>query len=79
MRRFADSMTWSEDKGFAIDSAMNARMGFIRRTYAHLVGELAAVALVVYVAIGTPALQELGIALISAGTSTSSRSSASRS
>jgi FtsH-binding integral membrane protein len=64
MRRFADSMTWSEDKGFAIDSAMNARMGFIRRTYAHLVGELAAVAAVVAIGIKTPALQELGFALM---------------
>lgn len=64
MRRFADSMAWTEEKGFAINAAMNARMAFVRRTYAHLVGELAGVTAVVYVALRTPALQRLAEGLL---------------
>lgn len=64
MRRFADSMAWGEDRGFAIGAAVDARMAFVRRTYAHLFAELAAVALLVYVAIQTPALQDLASGLM---------------
>jgi uncharacterized protein len=60
-----DSMTWNESRGFAIGAAVDARMGFVRRTYAHLLGELAAVALIVYVALQTPALGGLAVRLIS--------------
>ncbi len=65
MRRFADSMTWADDKGFAISAALDSRMAFVRRTYAHLLGELAAVAAIVYVAVQTPALQRLAVGLMS--------------
>jgi FtsH-binding integral membrane protein len=65
MRRFSDSLAWREERGFAIDAAMDARMGFVRRTYAHLLGELAGVALVVYVALETPALQQVALTLLS--------------
>jgi len=64
MRRFAESMTWAEDKGFAISAALDSRMAFVRRTYAHLLGELAAVAAIVYVSLQTPALQRLAFGLM---------------
>lgn len=44
MRRFAETMTWAEDGGFAIDAAVDERLGFIRRTYLHLLALLAGVA-----------------------------------
>jgi len=58
-------MTWANDRGFAIDAALDSRMAFVRRTYAHLLGELVGVALVVMVALRTPALASVGIALMS--------------
>ena len=61
MRRFADSMTWADEKGFAIDAALDSRMRFVRRTYAHLLGELVAAALLVTVAVRTPALANLAL------------------
>lgn len=65
MRRFADSMTWSEDKGFAIHAALDSRLAFIRKTYAHLLAELVGVALIVALAIRTPALESLAMGLMS--------------
>jgi FtsH-binding integral membrane protein len=56
-------MAWPEDRGFAIHAAVDARMAFVRRTYAHLLAELVAVALVVYVSLQTPALERLAGAL----------------
>ncbi|HEX5136290.1 MAG TPA: Bax inhibitor-1 family protein [Planctomycetota bacterium] len=64
MRRFADSMAWADERGFAIDAALDSRMAFVRRTYAHLLAELVGVALVVMLALRTPALQSLGVALL---------------
>lgn len=64
MRRFADSMTWAKDAGFAIDAAVSERTRFIRRTYLHLVGELGGVALAVVVVLQTPVLQKLAVALL---------------
>jgi FtsH-binding integral membrane protein len=59
MRRFAaDTMTWADDKGFAIEAAVDERMGFIRRTYAHLVGEIVLVGLVTTLVLRTPLLLE---------------------
>jgi len=63
MRRFADSMPWAEDKGFAIGAALDARMAFVRRTYAHLLAELVGVALVVSLAIRTPALENIAFGM----------------
>jgi FtsH-binding integral membrane protein len=66
MRRFADSMTWAEDRGgFAISAALDARMAFVRKTYAHLLGELTGVAAIVAVGIRVQALQDVGFALMS--------------
>jgi len=65
MRRFADSMSWAEDRGFAISAAMDARMAFVRKTYAHLLAELIGVAAIVAVGIRVEALQEVGFALLS--------------
>jgi FtsH-binding integral membrane protein len=56
MRRFADTMTWAEDRGFAIHAAVDERMGFIRRTYAHLLGELLVVAGIAALVLNTPSL-----------------------
>lgn len=64
MRRFAESMPWADDRGFAINAAMDARMAFVRRTYAHLFAELAATALVVYVALQVPAVQQIAGAVM---------------
>jgi hypothetical protein len=64
MRRFADSMTWAEDKGFAISAALDSRMAFVRRTYAHLLGELAGVAAVVFIALRTPALESIATTML---------------
>lgn len=64
MRRFADSMTWAGDRGFAIDAAVDSRMAFVRRTYAHLLAELVGVAAVVWLALRTPALADLAIGLM---------------
>jgi FtsH-binding integral membrane protein len=57
-------MAWNEDRGFAIDAAVDARMGFVRKTYAHLLAELVAVAAVVAIGIRVPAMQQLGVALL---------------
>jgi len=65
MRRFADSMTWAEDKGFAISAALDARVGFIRRTYAHLFVELVCVTLVVALGMQSEAMQRLAISVMS--------------
>ena len=63
MRRFANEMTWAEDRGgFAIDAAVSERMGFIRRTYLHLGGEVLLVGAVAAFILNTPALLE-GIAI----------------
>ena len=64
MRRFAESMPWAEDRGFAISAALDSRMAFVRRTYAHLLGELAGVALVTFIALRTPALESLATAML---------------
>jgi FtsH-binding integral membrane protein len=64
MRRFADSMTWADDKGFAISAALDSRMAFVRRTYAHLLGELVAVALVTTIALRTPSLAKLAVTML---------------
>ncbi len=64
MRRFAESMPWAEERGFAISAALDSRMAFVRRTYAHLLGELAAVALVTVIALRTPALASLATAML---------------
>jgi len=64
MRRFADSMTWAKDSGFAIDAAVNERVTFIRRTYLHLVGELGGVALATTVVLQSPVLQRLAVGLM---------------
>jgi FtsH-binding integral membrane protein len=58
-------MTWAEDKGFAIDAAVNERMGFIRRTYLHLLGEIGAVGLVTWITLQTPALSRIAVGLLS--------------
>lgn len=64
MRRFADSMAWPEERGFAIHAAVNARMAFVRKTYAHLLAELAGVALIVTLAVRTPVLAELAVRMM---------------
>ena len=63
MRRFAESMTWAEGSGFAIDAAVNDRVRFIRRTYLHLVGELGGVALATVVVLQNAALQQIAIGI----------------
>ena len=61
MRRFADSLTWADDRrGFAIDAALDERLGFIRRTYGWLVGELAAVAALTTFIMGNETLRGFG-------------------
>jgi len=62
MRRFAETMTFIPERGFAIDAAVDERLGFIRRTYLHLVAELALVACIAAFVISTPALLE-GVAM----------------
>lgn len=65
MRRFADQMTWAQDSGgFAIHAAVNERMGFIRKTYAHLSVELMGVFLMAWVALEVPVLKGIAQALI---------------
>ncbi|MHC4548791.1 MAG: Bax inhibitor-1/YccA family protein [Planctomycetota bacterium] len=64
MRRFAESMTWAEERGFAIDAAVGERMGFVRRTYVGLLIELCGVAAVTSFTIKTPALLELATRLM---------------
>ena len=66
MRRFADSMAWTEDKGgFAIDAAVNERLGFIRKTYLHLGVEIAAVAGMTWLTLNVPALSKIAVLLLS--------------
>jgi len=64
MRRFADTMTWADDRGFAIDAAVDERLGFIRRTYLHLIGELAGVALVTYITLQSETLSKVAFMLL---------------
>ena len=65
MRRFADQMAWAEDSGgFAIHAAVNERVGFIRKTYAHLAVELLGVFLVAWMAVTVPALRAISVALL---------------
>ena len=57
MRRFADSMQWTEEGGgFAIHAALNERLGFLRRTYAHLLIEICLVGAVSSFVLKTPYL-----------------------
>jgi FtsH-binding integral membrane protein len=63
MRRFAETMTWAEDRGFAIDAAVNERMGFLRRTYVHLLVEICAAALVSYLVLHVESLTRIAIYL----------------
>ncbi len=64
MRRFADQMTWAEDRGgFAIHAAVNERMGFIRKTYTHLGAELLGVFFVAWMAVTVPAFRSLSFVL----------------
>ena len=63
MRRFADTLQWADDRGFAIDAAVDERMGFLRRTYLHLAGEIGAVGLVTYLALQSAAAQKLAVYL----------------
>jgi FtsH-binding integral membrane protein len=65
MRRFADTMTWADDRGFAIHAAVDERMGFLRRTYLHLVLEIGAAAGITVLTVNTPALQKLAFSLLS--------------
>lgn len=66
MRRFADTMAWARDRGgFAIDAAVDERLGFIRRTYGHLLGELLGVSLVTWLTLHTPALLAVATLLLS--------------
>jgi FtsH-binding integral membrane protein len=58
-------MAWAEDRGFAIHAAVDARMAFVRKTYAHLLAELVGVAAIVAIAIRTPALEQLALGLLS--------------
>ena len=65
MRRFADSMSWETDQGgFAINAALNERLGFIRKTYLHLGAELMAVAGVTALCLQVPAMQKLAMLLM---------------
>ena len=64
MRRFADTMDWAEDSGgFAIHAAVNERMGFIRKTYAHLAGELVGVFVMAWMTLKIPVLRGIAEAL----------------
>ncbi|MFQ5843917.1 MAG: Bax inhibitor-1 family protein [Planctomycetota bacterium] len=40
MRRFSETMAWPQQGGFAIDAAVNERLGFLRRTYGALLVQL---------------------------------------
>jgi len=66
MRKFADQMTWAEDRGFAIDAAVDARMAFIRKTYLCLLAEILLTGVVATLVLKTPALLE-GVAKPLAG------------
>ena len=66
MSRYADTMPLVQDRGFAIDAAVDERLGFIRRTYLHLVGELALAGCIAAFVLSTPALLE-GVAMPLAG------------
>ena len=68
MRRFADSMTWAQEGGgFAINAAVGERMGFIRKTYSHLLVELLGVGAVTALTINTPSLMSLANSLFGSG------------
>jgi len=54
-------MSWAEDRGFAIHSAVNERLGFLRRTYTHLLVEICLVGAVAFYVLHSPALLD-GIA-----------------
>ncbi len=56
MRTFAQTVAWPEEKGFAIDAAVSDRIGFLRRTYSHLLMELCAVGAVTSLALRIPFL-----------------------
>jgi len=56
MRAFAETLAWPEERGFAIDAAVSDRIGFLRRTYSHLLMELCAVAAVTSLALRIPFL-----------------------
>lgn len=56
MRRFADTMSWSEDRGFAIHAAVDERMAFLRRTYAYLLMEICLVGVVTTFVLRSPTL-----------------------
>ena len=44
MRRFAEQMGWAADRGgFAIDAAVDERLGFLKKTYTHLTVQILAV------------------------------------
>ena len=59
MRRFAEQMGWVADHGgFAINAAVNERMGFIKKTYAHLTVQIAAVGALTYAFMQNDALIE---------------------
>ena len=63
MRRFAETLQWADDRGFAIDAAVDERVGFIRKTYLHLTAELGAVGLLAWMGTQVPLLQSLALAL----------------
>jgi FtsH-binding integral membrane protein len=56
MRRFADTLNWAEDRGFAIHAAVDERLGFLRRTYAFLLMEICLVAVVTSFVLKSPTL-----------------------
>jgi len=62
MRRFSTQLSWAADQGgFAIDAAVDERLGFLRRTYALLTMQIALVGGIVSLIIRNEALLE-GIA-----------------
>ncbi|MEE8104648.1 MAG: Bax inhibitor-1 family protein [Planctomycetota bacterium] len=56
MRKFAETVAWPRDQGFAIDVAVNERLDFIRRTYSHLLIELCGVGIVASMAMKSEVL-----------------------
>jgi FtsH-binding integral membrane protein len=61
MRKFAETIAWAREGGFAIDAAVSERMAFIRRTYTLLLIQLVCVALATSLSIRIGLPEKLGL------------------
>lgn len=69
MRKFADTMTWANEGGggFAIDAAVGERLGFIRKTYTHLLTMLVGVAAICALTVKLGIMERFAIPVLIGG------------